>query len=236
MWPFTRKQNELVTISLTPHHLTCCLIEQSQKKDTLHLVKAYTRFPLHHLEFAQAVLFNPTVIKQQITQFLTNAGLSYPRVALSISGPRVFEQIVQTHEASATKTSFALPELETLTCDCSYLCPSQKGGFDFFVCGIKQEHLFSYQLLAHATNIDLVTITTGQHALLQLYKHTRGTSFRQSQLSLDLLANKYDPNALYDATTITQSISIHPSLHIDVAKDYHVLGTHVGLFLSEGSR
>lgn len=234
MWPFTHKQNNLVTIYLTPQHLTCCLIERVHTKNSPHLLKAYSRFPLKHLEFVQAILFNPTIIKQQIVQFITNTGLDYPPVALAVSGPRVLEQIVQTHEASTKNQTFNIAELSTLSWDCSYLCPSQKGGFDFFVCGMKPEHLLAYQLLAYAANLNLITITTGQHAHLQLYKQVQGAAFRQSQLSLDLLAHKYDANNLFDAATIASSISVDPSLDIDIKKEYSFLGAHVGLFLSEG--
>lgn len=234
MWPFTKKQNDLITIYLTPQYLTCCHMQQSAHQTSPH-VQSYLKVPLKHLEFAQALVFNPTVLKHHVTQFITNTGLHYPPVALALSGPRIFEQIVQTHEAVVTPNSFDTLELATLSWDCSYLCPSQKGGFDFFVCGIKPEHLLSYQLFAHAASLNIVAITTGQHAQLQLYQKIHGSAFRQSQLSLDLRAQKYDPANLIDVDLLKQSLTLNPSLQIDMTKDCQLLSTHAGLFLSEGA-
>jgi len=235
MWPFGRKKNELVTVSLTPQNLTCSWIERAHNKRSAHRLMAYTRVPLKRLEFAQALLFNRTVIKKHIISFLQKHHLKNEPVALSVSGPKVFEKIVLTKTASPTIKEYEIPELHTLNWNSMYLCPSQREGFDFFVCGMKPEHLFSYQLLAQSSGINVVAITTGQLAHLHLYKHMQGDTFRQSQLSMDLLANRYDLHSLCNANTIAQSLNISEELGIDLNKEYPFLSTTLGLFLYEGS-
>ena len=234
MWSFNQKRNELITISLTPQNLTCSWIARSKGKKATARLKAYTRIPIKQFEFSQAVLFNPTRIKHHITAFIQEQqGANIP-VALSVSGPKVFEKIIHLNTASPTAQEFGLPELQTLNWDATYLCPSQRSGFDFFVCGIKPEHLFSYQLLALSADINLVTIATEQLAYLQLYKHLRGDTFRQSTLSMDLLAQRYNPHSLCNADTVEDALAIDHHLAIDVHKEYSFLGTCLGLFLSEG--
>ena len=126
-----------------------------------------------------------------------------------------------------------MPELQTLSWDSVYLCPSQKSGFDFFVCGMKPEHLFAYQLFAFSCNLNLTTITTGHLAHLHLYKTVRGNRFRQSQLSLDLLAKRYDMGLLVTQQTVEDLLYIDPELNVDLKSEYKFLGTTLGLFLSE---
>lgn len=236
MWPFTKKQSDLVTLYLTPQHITCCFIEQPSHKNTRPRISLYERHTLKHLEFAQALIFNPTHLKTLITNFISRTGRTYPPVALALSGPRIFEHIVQSTQATTQNASFDIADLATMTWESCYLCPSQKGGFDFFVCGMKPEYLLTYQLFAYAANLNLTTITTGSHAQLHAYKHAHGESFRQSQLSLDLLANKYDTAGLYSAASLTRIVDIDPALALDVDKELLPLGTHIGLFLSEERR
>jgi hypothetical protein len=236
MWPFTKKTNNVVTIYLTPQQLSCCHMKQSSPGTTETRVHSYLNIPLTHLEFEHALLFNPTLLKQYITNFIATTGLKRPSVALALSGPHILEKIVHTHEAVASPEAFNIPDLASLSWDASYLCPSQQGGFDFFVCGIQPEHLFSYQLFTQGTHLTITTLSTGQHALLQLYKHLHGSTFRQSQLSLDLKKHQYNPSALVDTATILRNLTIRPELHLDVTNESHMLGTHLGLFLSEGKR
>ena len=235
MWPFGQKRNELVTISLTPQNLTCSLIAQSKEKKTTSRLKAYTRIPIKQFAFSQAVLFNPTIIKNHIIKFIKEQNAAHIPAAFSVAGPKVFEKIVHLNTASPTTQEFGLSELKNLNWDAIYLCPSQRNGFDFFVCGIKPEHLFSYQLLALSADINLITLTTEQLAHLQLYKYVHGDTFRQSTLSMDLLAQRYNPHSLCNANILEDVLTIDHHLTIDVNKEYPFLASCLGLFLSEGA-
>lgn len=235
MWPFGRKKNELVTVSITPQNLSCSWIEKLSNRQAPYTLMAYTRTPLKQLEFSQAVVFNPTIIKKHITSFLKKHHLIGRPVVLSVSGPKVLEKIVLTKTASPAIDEYNIPKLCTLNWNSLYLCPSQKGGFDFFVCGMKPEHLFSYQLLAQSSGINIAAIVTGKLAQLHLYKHLQGSAFRQNKLSLDLLSQKYELNSLFNSNTIEQSMSISKELGIDINKEYPFLTTNLGLFLSEGT-
>ena len=233
MWPFGQKKHERVIISLTPQNLTCCWLKQT-KKDNKIQIKAYKRIPLRQLEFSQAIIFNPTLLKHQIKTFLDTYRLHKLPAALSVTGPKIIEKIVQVKTTSPTTQELAMPELQTLTWDSMYLCPSQRGGFDFFVCGIKPEHLFSYQLLALSAGANITTIATEQLAHLHLYRHCHGDSFRQSKLSLDLLQQRYDPGALSSVDTLESLLSPDQAFDVDLHREHPFLGASLGLFLSEG--
>jgi len=236
MWPFNRKKHKLFTISLTPQNITCTVLKRKKNssKQACRLL-AYERTPLKQLEFAQAIPFNLTVLKKIIGDFVKKNQLETTESVLSISGPRVFEKIVTLAKSHPKKEEFNLPELETLHWDFLYLCPSAKNGFDFFVCGMKPYHLFSYQLLAHHCGIQLSTLTTGKLAHLHLYKHLQADGFRQAKLSLDLLAQRYDLEALLTEKDIINAIDLPSETSVDLQKEYPFLKSSLGLFLSERS-
>jgi len=233
MWPFSRKKYERVTISLSPQNITCCWLERSQKNEGAIYLKAYARTPLKQLEFSQAIIFNPTLLKKQIRSFLQTHRLQSTPAVLAVSGPKIVEHVIQTKTTTPTVQELGLPELRTLTWDSIYLCPSQKGGFDFFVCGMKPEYLFSYQLLAMSAGANITTIATEQLAHLQLYRHRQETLFRKSKLSLDLLQQRYNPSSLSSVEELESLLSLDEATGIDLSKEHTFLGTSLGLFLSE---
>jgi len=227
MWPFGQKKNKRTTISLTPKTISFCVFEQATKYSVL----LYSRFPLQNFEYTQAILFNPTALKKIIKTFFKQHNLEQMPVAISVAGPKIIETIVQTKTASPYPGELD-KGLKKLNWDSLYLCPSQKGGFDFFVCGIKPEHLFSYQLLGHTCNINVQTIMTEQLSQLYLYKKLKDEKFRQTQLSKDLMEQQYNLYNICSADTVEQKIEINPLLGIDFEKEQRFLKTHLGLFVS----
>ena len=203
-----------------------------QKKNT-HELCAYERTPLKQLEFAQALPFNTTKLKTIVTTFVKKHNLDQTQAAMSISGPPIFEKIVTISTAHPEKKDFELPELKNFNWDFLYLCPSERKGFDFFVCGIKPHHLFSYQLFAQRCGLKLATLTTSQLAHLHLYKYLHADTFRQAKLSLDLLQQRYDVKTLSTEKQLCDAISINGDLSVDLQKEYSFLKPALGLFLAE---
>jgi len=230
MWPFSQKIHKLFTISLTPQTITCAVL-QAQKNS--YMLSAYERTPFKQLEFAQAIPFNISKLKKIIKTFAQQHKLQQTQAALSISGPPVLEKVVTLATAHPQKEDFDLPDLEAFNWDFLYLCPSQKKGFDFFVCGIKPHHLFSYQLLAKQCDLQLATLTTGQLTHLHLYKYLQADTFRQAKLSLDLLQQRYDVKTLLTKKDLCKAISVSPELSVDLQKEYLFLKSALGLFLAE---
>ncbi len=235
MWPFNQQKSEYLTISLTPQNLVCTLIDKSQNKKNQINIKAHERTTLKHLEFSQSVLFNPTRIKNLITTFIKKNHIKKNiLVALSLSGPKIFEKVVQLNSPSPKLQDFTFPELQNLNWSSVYLCPSERDGFDFLICGMKPEYLFSYQLLALSCQLNLKTITTGGHAQLHLYKYLNGTKFRQSQLSLDMISHRYNLNSLVTYDKIINILNTEQIPTVDLQKEYLFLSANLGLFVSEG--
>jgi len=232
MWPFSRKKNDLVTVSLTPQNITCSCINTGEQTPVL---KAYKRIPLKHLEFAQAIPFNQTKLSKEIALFLTEHQLHDVDLVLALSGPKIFETVITLQESSPERSDFDFPGMQEMNWNFAYLCPSGRNGFDFFVCGMRQEHLLSYQLLLHRCKASVATITAGKLAYLHLYKNIKGASFRQSELSLDLLHHRYDLTSLVNAELLAKSIEIHPNLQLDLTTEHTFLSQSLGLFFSERS-
>jgi len=235
MWPFSKKKHRLLVVSLSPQHLVCSVLEKSNKKDFQCALLAYERTSLKRLEFAQAIPFNTTSLKNMITRFIKKHQLQNIESALSVSGPRVLEKIITVTNAHPEKKDFNLPELKTAQWESLYLCPSQKNGFDFFVCAMEPYHLFSYKLLAQQCGMHLTTLTTAKLAHLYLYKYLHAQQFRQAKLSLDLLQQRYDVHTLCPEKDVIDAVEFHLKTPIDAKREALFLKSSLGLFLAERS-
>lgn len=197
MWPLPKLQNELVTLVLTPESLTCAWLRQRQqslqsffskktadnKANPPFTLHAYRQIPLEHQQFSQAVLYNPTFIKQQITSFLTEHALTHAFISLGISGDRVLQRLIPMDTAMPTRSHFLLPELAHMHWDYQYLYPNHDGTFTFYLYGIRQEQLLQYKILATAASLNLVRITPSWAPYFQLYKQVQGAPFSQHALA-----------------------------------------------------
>lgn len=204
--------------------MTCCLTFDK----TIH---AYEKKDFEALEFEKSIVFNPTKISANIKKFIKNNNIKNPFVSMSISGPNIFEKIVTLPKSFAKKEDFKIADVKNLNWNHTYLCPSLKGGFDFYICGMKREHLFQYKLLALWAGAKLAFVTTEQAALISLYKHLEGQNFIQSQFSVDLSQNGYDMQSIFTPKLITKNFNIAKELNINVKKETKNLATSIGLFL-----
>ena len=234
MWPFRKAEPELVTVALNPQSMVCSWIkkEKLQLKNNKNIrVKAYKKIIFKQLEFEKSVLFNLSKMSNHIKRFIRANNIKNPLLALSISGPTVFEKIITLSISTPSDEDFNLPQINTMTCKQCYLGPAIHGGFDFYCCGIRREALFQYNLLAIKSGIKLVTITTKKASHIKLYKHMQGDKFRQGQLSLDLAQYNYDIQNTFTSDHISQQFDIQKEIANQLQKEYTNLATNLGLFL-----
>jgi len=191
MWPFRGTKHEIISVSLTPEQITCSWFAENNKNKNFAL-HAYQQYKFTHLEFEQSIIFNPTRISRLVSEFVKNNRIKNPYIALSITGPNVFEKIVTLSTSSPQKIDFKIPEFESLKWQYSYLGPSLQKGFDFYICGMKRELIFQYKLLMIISRLPLLVISTKQIAQIKLYKYLQGNNFRQSMLAIDLSENQYN--------------------------------------------
>jgi len=230
MWPWGQKKNNFVSISLSPQNISCCLARQSKRGGKI-TIKAYERTNFASLEFEKSIVFNPTNISHHIKKFIKKYDIEKPKVAFSVSGPNIFEKTVTLSKSAPKKTDFTFPELKNINWNHTYLCPSTKGGFHFYVHGMAKETLFQYRLLAIKSGLKPHAITTKTNAYLQLYKYVKGKKFTQNQLAIDLSENHYDMQSLLPIKTLEENFNFDTK--IDLKNEMLFLSINLGLFLVE---
>lgn len=236
MWPLV-KNNNIISIALSPQHMTCCWINKESKNNKIN-INAYEKIEFKSLEFENAIAFNPTKISLAINNFIKKNNIKKPTIAIAISGPSVFEKIITLTTSNPCEQDFGLAQIKNINntkFNYTYLCPAINEntniGFNFYICGISQAQLFQYKLLTQKTNGKLAIITTELASLIELYKYTKDQNFSQSQLAIDLSTNNYNILSLFSPAIISKTSIIKNNLNINLAQESQFLATSLGLFL-----
>jgi len=230
MWPFKAKKHNLITISLTPQKIACGYITNNNSPESI-IVNSYEETKFDSYEFEKAIVFNPTKITHIINNFTKKNNITNAQSALSVKGLNIQENIVTLVQSTPKKNNFNISELNNITWDYTYLGPSLKSGFDFYVCGIRKEILFQYKLLLIRSGLIPTIITTEKTAHLQLYKYIKGDSFRQSQLAVDLSKNNYNIQNTFTPENISNNFTLNQTTNINLKKNLPLLSTNIGLYL-----
>jgi len=233
MWPLPPTKNELISITANPQHIACSWIKRSRKKPLLEL-RAYKRMPLQHLELEKLILFNPTKIKKFITNFVHTYNLEHAFAALALRGPGIVEHFVP--HASTTSTDNLIPanQRKHMHWQHTYAYPYEDASI-FYVCGIQQPILLQYQLLAIATGLNLLSITTERMALLNVYKHMYGSAFRHAQLGLDMVRHNNMIEQVFAHNALARMLHIPAHINVNINKQTSHLLTASGLFIAQGN-
>lgn len=237
MWPMPPFNPHYVTISFSPHHISCYWFQQDSKNAIL---KSYQTTALENLELERLIVFNPSHISQIIHSFLEKHQLANAFALFCLSGPSVKEQFITLETATPDPEQFELPDKnkftwdklvwDNLVWDYTYLYPTQDGKFTFYAAGITRELLFQYQLLALRTHLNLIAVTPATIGLLGLYKHSKGSQFRQSQLGIELTKHNNRIDQLFDEKFLADMIIPAPGVTVNQT-DTNVLLASLGLFL-----
>lgn len=240
MWSLLSWQNETVTIIINADHVALSWIKphaSSPRQSNLQgfTLQAHTVIPLINLECVNSRLYNLTKLSMHISEFLAAHHLKNAQILMAISGAGIIEQCIACPIATPTAQNFALTKTKSsLVWDFSYLYPADDGNFTFYVCGIQQEILLQYKLLAIAAKLHLKSLITQRMALLQLYRHVQGAVFRHSQLAVTMQRNNNAIEHLCTSETIARLLTINPSLSISMQNQMLNLGTSLGLVISSG--
>lgn len=226
-------KNEIVNVSFSPQTIVCSWIKYRSASQPYH-INAYQRFQLKNLELEKQIIFNPTHITRLITSFLKKYHLHNAFALFSVTGTGIFEEIITCTEASPTQQHFNIPALKKMVWDYVYLYPLDQARYTFYICGIPQELLLQYLLLANALPVNILTVTTQHMALLNLYRKLHSSSFNHSQLGVDIAKHH---NNLHDYFTPKL---IEPMFSSDVAinleQELLFLSTALGLFIMRDTR
>lgn len=219
---------------INPKHLSCSWITQLPKQKTF-VLKVHKTFSLHNLQITPTTLANPHYIATCIKQFLKAYNLHDACVTIALTAPHITQQFVTLPHASPDPQEFNATNSKQALWDYHYLYPTDNNKHVFYTCSISQPLLLQYKLLATQAHINLVTITSQNNALLNVYRYFYGPAFRASQLAVDMI--KYDNNIelFFNSEAVKRIISIPPSIHQSSNNTQENLAilTSCGLFISE---
>jgi hypothetical protein len=206
MWPIPALAHKFVSVFFTSDFLVCCSIIKTKNGTAPFVLDAYKSYPLDHGELHNLTLFNPTIIKQYITSFLTEHHLQDAFVAFVLHGEAVQEQFVTMPTATPHRTDFAISHSTHMMWEYRYMYPNHDGQFVFYLYSLPRSILLQYQLLAISAQCNLITITTQTMGLLSAYQHIFGSAFRRSQLAIDMMRHNNNIGDLITADTARRMI------------------------------
>lgn len=191
--------HDLIVVILQARSLTCAHLEPGSYKPYKLTRLATTHYPttLTH----NGTLIPTTWIGAEITRFIKKQQLHTKIISIVCDEAIIMQGYATTLHASAEEyitRNFTLPHhrLDTL-----YVCPYQDRFLHWWsrsAYGL----LLQLQLLAYRHHFNIIRLIPAFPALLELYTHLQGTSFRAVRLAADLEKGGYDLAACIEPTTL----------------------------------
>ncbi|MDR3550835.1 MAG: hypothetical protein P4L31_05435 [Candidatus Babeliales bacterium] len=228
-------KNELITIIIDADQIVLHWIAPQKKSPTrTFILKAQAVVPIETGN-NQSHLYNLTDIKKNVLQFIKTNNIKNAFACMAITAPGIVEQFVACPIASPTHDTFTSITPQNLIWDYVYLYPDdERNAFIFYLCGISQQQLLQYKLLAISSNIELKAVMTQQMALIQLYHAMQGPAFRHSQLAVSLQRTNNNIDKLFTSESIHRMLTIDPKVSLNFSQHAPYLRTTLGLALSSG--
>jgi hypothetical protein len=233
MWPLPPLKNELVSFIFDQDHLACVWLRQTKAQPPLLTLQAYQRVTLENM-CDQASITNPTGIVKHINAFLHDHRIDNSFATFALSPSHITQKYITLTHATPTPTDFALTTEQHINWEYDYLYPTDTNKYVFYLCGINHPILLQYKLIAMRTSMNLLSISTQDIALLQVYQHMHGDAFRNTQLALDMIAHDNKPQALFTDESIQRIVHIPPDIHLTIKQENPFLLTAAGLYLAQG--
>lgn len=232
-------KNELITILIDADQMVLHWIAPQKKSSYKHLpafiLKAQAVFPMHAIGDNQSHLYNLTQIKKNVVNFIKTNNIKNAYACMALTSPGIAEQFVACPIANPTHDTFTAITPKNLIWDYVYLYPDdERNAFIFYLCGISQQQLLQYKLLAIGSNIALKMVTTQHMALIKLYHAMQGPAFRHSQLAVSLQRVNNSIDQLFTSESIHRMLTIDPKVSLNFTKQAPYLRTTLGLALSSG--
>lgn len=229
MWPIPPLENELITISFSPSNLVLSHIQKTDSTSTPYTLRAYKQVTLDNLELENLVLYNPSKIKEIVSEFLTVHQKTNSFIAFSLQGPAITEKLVHSPSSTFNANNFNTQDRGYVERGYHYMYPHDHGTFVFYTYSVPQSLLLQYKLFAITTRLNLVTITTQRMALLNMYKYIFGPAFRSTQLAVDMHLHNNMIERLITRDGLRRILKIEPV--ISSTHDLLPLATACGLFI-----
>lgn len=201
---------KIVSIQMTPSHISCALIDRTHGRQLQVLACETTSFT--DLECEKLVIYNHARLRTIINTFTRkhNAAKSYATCALT--GPNIFEGMILQQTAHPTMQDFSIARSNKHVWDYQFLYPHENGSYMFYVCGIPHTLLFQYQLLMQSLDLRISRITTRRMALLHAYEYAYGAAYRPAQLGIDMMRNNNMIEELFTRDLFYRLVQVSPEV------------------------
>jgi len=170
MWPLKRQREQYVAIALCPDSLSLGLFTHGNKQFPYCLHTYQTKKFTEH-ELVDQTIFNNTTLIQCIKEMIHECNAENAFVMLGLDGSLVTEELVTLSTSTPSEQSFSkFFENKSLVWDYCLLYPEDQEHFIYYFCGLRQEQLFQYKLLAISCALNLICITTTPMAYLSAWQ------------------------------------------------------------------
>src|SRR5690606_2679509 len=108
-------------------------------------------------------------------------------IAFSLQGASLTEQFITMPTSHPKAIDFGVTQSSNFLWGYRFMYHNHNGQAIFYLYKIPRSLLLQYKLLAITTKINLIMIATQTMSYFNAYKAIFGSSFRQSQFSLDMV-------------------------------------------------
>ncbi|BDC35273.1 hypothetical protein Noda2021_12310 [Candidatus Dependentiae bacterium Noda2021] len=228
-----KEKNPQLIITFNEDAMALCLFKPSKDSNKPATLLAYECNALNYM-IVQGRIMQPFLVTQHIKDFATRNNLKRYDLAFSCDTSLIQEQCIEFAKPTPLARELSAVWPVGGASQYSYLFAAEQGGtFLFYTCHTSHAYLFQLQLLGIALQKKITQITTHTMCLLQLYKHSKGVTFRQSQLAADMIAYRMDSGRFFNQDFLFRLTSISQTLSIDAKKELKFLLPALGLFLHE---
>lgn len=225
---------KIVSIQITPSHISCALIERSAYGRQLR-VHACEITPFTNLECEKLVIFNHTRLRTIIGDFIRKHHVAQAYATCALTGPNIFEGIIAHQTANPSAQDFSIARSNKHVWDYQFLYSHDNGSSMFYVCGIPHTLLLQYRLLAAALDLRISRITTRRMALLHAYEYAQGAAYRPAQLALDMMRHNNMIEELFTRDLFHRMVQVEPELITASPQAIPSMLTACGLYVGEKS-
>ena len=208
--PYTSR--DIVGINITPRTLTCSWVQAPGKKHEPYELKAYKHLLFEVHQKASLAIYNPTRLSSLISTFLEVHDLRDAFIVIALSGDGLVEKQIMLPKPAVNLNSIEGKDALVW----NYYCLQEQTGTNqapWYTCGLKQELLFQYQLLAIKARLNVIQITTPTMALLKAYKFLK------------------QGKAAYNKAHITDHVNLNGHIRIRSPHDHAAVVESFGLYL-----
>jgi hypothetical protein len=207
MWPLPKIEESTVTFSFSSDHLFCTLIEKINTAPFAHITH-YQKYNYSDLTIAHKTIFNPTIIKQLINDFLIKHKKQNARIIFSLAQESITEKYITLNSDRPSIAHFGFTPSHHCLWGYRFMYHNEHGQSVFYFYRASRSLVLQYQLIAIALRLNLIDITTDQMALFYAYKKINDKQFRQTQYALDMAETDNNIGQKIDRSSCARALSL----------------------------